>query len=84
VEAHCRLHRGQDLSAFDAFEIGVENKTLLVETLEQHHADVRHAVLVHGRQRDGAGVVRLAFHRIVEPFGKEPERLRSLGEVTAC
>ncbi len=67
---------------FWAVDVGVEHESPLVEALHQHHANIRQAVGVDGGERHGGGVAWLVAGCLVEPGGKQPQRLVGLGEIT--
>jgi hypothetical protein len=62
--------------------VRIEHEAGRVGALQEHHADVRHSVLVDGRERHRVRVVGLAPLRIAEPFGEEGEGVVMLAEVT--
>ena len=61
----------QQFLALLALEIRVEDKTALIDALQQHHADIGQAFLIDGGERHGVGVIGFGFFRIGEPIGKE-------------
>lgn len=67
MEAHGRLLLPEDLATLLAFEIGIEDKPLGIIALQQDHADVRQAMLIHRGQRHGIGIVDLALFGIAQP-----------------
>src|SRR3982075_969692 len=79
VEEQGALGASIKLATLLAVDVGVEHEPALVEALHQHHADVGPAVGVDGGERHGGGVARLAPNRLLEPGGKQPQRLRGLG-----
>ena len=60
----------RDLAALRAVIIRVEDEGALrpgLDLLQQDHADVGQALGIHGRQRDGVGVVGLGPGGLVQP-----------------
>src|SRR5262249_61732308 len=74
---------GVELAALRAVDIGVEHEATLVEALHQHHAHVGSPVGVDGGERHGSRIAWLAFYRLLEPSGEQPQRLVRLGEITS-
>jgi hypothetical protein len=68
----------------EAHEIRVEDESLLVESLEKHHPDIRHSIRVHRRQRQAVWIVRLRLRGVVHPGGEQAEWLLGRGEVISC
>ena len=56
------------IAGLGAFEIGVENETVFVDVLEQHHAHGRPALQIGGGERHGGGVALLAVAGVGKPF----------------
>jgi hypothetical protein len=83
VKAHCSLHGSKDFTALLAFEIGIENKTALIEALEQNHAHIGHSVSIHGGQSESIGIVGLRRGRLFKPTRKQPVWLLRFGKVTS-
>ena len=64
---------GGKLGALGAFLVGIEDKAVRVDALEQHHADIGTALRIHRRQRHGVGVVGLARFRVLHPAREQRE-----------
>ena len=80
MEIQCGLAGGEKLAALGAFGVGVEDEATArrargVDTLQEHHADVGHAVGVDRGQRHGIGVVGLVACRFGHPGIEQGERL---------
>jgi hypothetical protein len=72
------LAGGLDLARLHAVVVGVEHEgaarcSRRLDGLEQHHARVRHAGGVDGRERDGVGVVDLLRLGLGEPGSRDGE-----------
>ena len=66
-----------------ALLVGVEDESALIESLEQHHPHMGHAVAIDGRERHGVGIGGFGPARLVEPGAEQAQRLVGVGEVTA-
>jgi hypothetical protein len=84
MKKECAFVVSIQFPALLAFDVGIEYEAPLTEAFHKHHADVGQAVLVDGGQRHGGWIARLAPGRFLEPGGKQPQRLVSLGEITTC
>lgn len=84
VHDHRRLGNRRKLPSLGRVHVGVEHEAVLVRALEEHHADVRKAFGIHGRERHRGRVVRLGGGRLLQPGGEQPEGLVRLGELTGC
>ena len=73
-----------ELAAFRAGDMTVEDETVGIVALHQHHPHVRQAVHVHGCERHGVGVAGFAFDRLGKPLREQRERLLGGGEITVC
>ncbi len=84
VKAHGSLFLAKNFAAFLALEIGVEDETVVVESLQENHADIGKTILIDRCQRHCIGVVGLGRLGFFQPFGKELEGFATFGKVTAC
>jgi hypothetical protein len=75
VEQQRRLGGRQQLPALAALIVGVEHEALGVIALQQHHPAGRHAVLAHGGQGHGGGIVRFRGLRLGKPRGEHVKRI---------
>jgi tRNA1Val (adenine37-N6)-methyltransferase len=66
---------GGQLGALAAAVVGEEDKSTVVDALEQHHARGRVPVGVGGGEGHGVGLVHLGAARLVEPAGELLERI---------
>ena len=82
MEKQRRLGLRDELAALGALVIRVEDEPVLVEILQQHHADIGQAVRVDGGERHGVRIVRLALLGLEKPGSEEAEGIASFREVT--
>ena len=71
------------LAALPAAGIGVEDETLGVEALHQHHPEIRQAIGADGRKRHGVRVARLARDRLGHPGREQAQGLVGGREITS-
>ena len=80
---HQRGHRvGVQFAPFLAVQVGVENESPLIDTLEQHHTGIGRPIGIDGRQRHGGGVARFCGSGLLQPGGKQANRIVRGGEIT--
>ena len=83
VEGQRRLRGCCKLETLDAVAVGVEHEAALVETLQQHHPRIGHAIGIDGGERHGFGIDRLGALGLRKPGGKQTQGLGGIGKVTA-
>ena len=75
---------GCQFPALGAPGVGEEDEAALVQPLQQHHAGIGKAILVHGRQRHGVRIVGLGLAGLLQPLGEKTEWFGRFGEITGC
>ena len=63
----CRFARTVKFLRLRAGVVGIEDKGVCLDLLEQHHPRVRHPAFVHGGQGYGIGIIDLGQCRFVQP-----------------
>ena len=58
METHGGFPLPQDFLTFPALEIGVEDETVIVESLQENHADIGKTILIDRCQSHGIRIVR--------------------------
>ena len=82
MEQQRGLGVGEKLAALGALEIGEEDEAVRILPLQQHHAQIGHAVAVDGGERHRIGIVRLGGLRLGKPLREKRIRIRCCREVT--
>ena len=83
MEQQRALMGGVQLPSLLTVDIRVEDESAFIEALHQHHAHVGQSVGIDGGERHCGRVAWLACFCLLEPGGKQPQRLVGLREITA-
>ena len=74
----CMRIRGE-LSALCTLDIGIKNKSVQIDMLQQDHAHIRMALRVGGRKRRGIRIIDFAVPGLGIPFFEQGNRFCSGG-----
>ena len=72
------LRLAEQFAALVGFRVRVENEAVLVDAVQQHHADIRQAVGIDGRESHGVRVVELGRPCLLHPGHETEPRARPL------